>query len=75
MRNYSSSLRQMKIALSAIYDFQSKQIKRVTSHAAVKCCVVVVTMHTLLLHQIQEYTRVSSVELKDFHQMRRILKE
>ena len=45
----------MKIALSAIYDFQSKEIKTGgTSHAAVKCCVVVVSMQTRLLQQIQK---------------------
>jgi hypothetical protein len=36
MRNYSSSLRQMKIALSAIYDFQSMEIFARTSHVAVQ---------------------------------------
>jgi hypothetical protein len=66
----------MKIALSAIYDFQSKEIKECTSHVAVKLCVAVVTMHTRLLKQTQKNTRsVSSVDLKDLIQMRRMLKE
>jgi CHAD domain-containing protein len=65
----------MKIALSAIYHFQSKKIKKGTSHVAVKFCVAVVSMHTRLLQQIQKKKRVSSVELKHLHQMRRGLKE
>jgi DNA polymerase III epsilon subunit-like protein len=77
MKNCSSSLRQMKIALSAICDSQSIHIKERTSHAAVKCCVAVVSMHTRLLQQIQEdsNSNVSSVELKQSHQTRRILKD
>jgi hypothetical protein len=62
----------MKIALSAIYDFQSKKIKVGTSHAAVKCSVAVVTVHTWLLQQLQKDSSASSVELKDLLQTRRI---
>jgi hypothetical protein len=65
----------MKIALSAIYDFRSKKIKVRTSHAAVKFCVAVVPMHTQLQQQIQKDTSVSSVELKQLHQVRSRLKE